>query len=349
MAETRGLGEFVVSPTDTESAESAEVGPRQVLGADEARTWAHVYLNSGWAVTAGPGLNESGVCSCHLGTACRTPGKHAHPGWGEGRSSRSKKGKSAGRKTMSHESVESYWANTNALWTAKPVDQVFVVPYLSKLVVADVDNMDKWLQLSEERDIPETLWQRSGSGRGGHFLFWYDWGMDEGRELPRIRGKIPGGAGEIKWRGIIAVAPSVHASGGRYEWANWGTPIAHAPEWLIERNTSGNFAGLLSSSEDFPASYAAAAGNIYLQGMFREDMGSLKNLGRVSTGRPVALFPAVLRMSQWIDAGWISEDEVVATVMGACDENGMFTDYGEDELMRQINNALDAGRSGNTV
>lgn len=337
MAETRGLGEFVVSPAEVN-------GPHQVLRAEEARTWASVYLASGWAVTAGPGLNESGVCSCHLGTACRTPGKHAHPGWGEG-----KRGK-PGRRVMSSESVQTYWADNNALWQQKPVDQVFVVPYLSCLVVADVDNMEAWEKVVEEYNVPETLWQRSGSGRGGHYLFWYDWGCAEGAALPRVPGKLPRGAGEIKWRGIIAVAPSVHESGGRYEWANWGTPIAHAPSWMVEKTVSGSVAGVLSGA-DFPKSYAeaAATGNIYLQGMFREDMGSLKNLGRVSTGRPVALFPAVLRMAQWIDAGWISEDEVISVVIGACEENGMFADYGEDELMRQINNALDAGRSGSSV
>lgn len=333
MAETRGLGEFVVSPSGDAG------GLRAVLRPSEARAWAEVYLASGWAVTAGPGLNESGVCSCRQGSACRTPGKHAHPGWGEG-----KNGK-PGRKVMSLDSVQSYWADDNALWSTRAVDQLFVVPYLSSLVVADVDNMDAWHKVVEERQVPETLWQKSGSGRGGHFLFHFDWGLREGAALPRIPGKLPGGAGEIKWRGIIAAAPSVHNSGGRYEWVNWGTPVAHAPAWMVEKSVGGSTADVLFNRGDFPSSFAEARGNIFLQGMFTQDVGSVRGLGRVLTGRPVALYPAVLRMAKWIDAGWIGEDEVVGLVLQACDENGLLADSGEDEIMRQINNALDAGRS----
>ena len=79
MGVTHSLGEFVVSSGGTSSGISgtSEVaGPHEVLDADSARLWAEVYLKSGWAVTAGPGLNESGVCSCRLKDACRTPGKH---------------------------------------------------------------------------------------------------------------------------------------------------------------------------------------------------------------------------------------------------------------------------------
>ena len=333
MAESRSLGEFVVSDSEgSVVAEAAVEGPHQMLTAADARVSALAYLYQGWAVTAGPGLDESGVCACRGGSTCRNPGKHAYPGWGES-------GK-VKRKTMSAESVEKYWADDNKLWLSRPVEQLFIVPYLSGLVVADVDNMDAWKKVVEEEGVPDTLWVRSGSGHGGHFLFKYDWGMGTEHEvLPSLPGKLPYGAGEIKFRGIIAAAPSVHKSGGRYSWANWGHEIADAPEWMVtKREHQGRDMSLGNLAPTF------AQADMWQQLMFKQDWNGLDSLRRVSTGRPVALFAIVAKLAKWIDAGWVAEQQVIDLALQGCIENGAMETYEEEELLRQINNALLAGR-----
>jgi hypothetical protein len=58
-------------------------------------------------------------------------------------------------------------------------------------------------------DFPATLTARTGGG-GWHLIY----KAPEGVALP---GKLEAGV-DIKWRGYIIVAPSMHPSGGRYEW-----------------------------------------------------------------------------------------------------------------------------------
>jgi hypothetical protein len=177
-------------------------GAHELLTPEEAQYAALTYIDLGWAVTAGPGLDEDGVCKCRAGSRCANAGKHAYPGWGNDH-----------RRTLTREQAARYWSPDNARWKKVPVDQVFLVPYLSGLIVADVDNMDEWMKVAET-ERPETLWQKSGSGRGGHFLYEFEW--DRSQAIPpQVPGKLLRRSGEVKFRGIIAAAPSPHSGGGR--------------------------------------------------------------------------------------------------------------------------------------
>lgn len=293
----------------------------------EAQRAALKYIEMGWAVTAGPGLDVNGKCTCSLGEKCRNPGKHAYKGWGNDT-----------RITMSAESAEKYWSPDNSIWEKKAaVDQVFIVPYLSGLVVADVDDEDGWMKL-DERDRPETLTQVSGSGRGGHRLYRYEW--DRTQKLPpQLPGKLLGGCGEVKFRGIIAASPSMHKSGGRYLWDDWEAPIVDAPASMLLRSereglTPRSWDEILAGKTD---------DDRWLYALFMADVGDMDRAGEAKTSRPLVLFAVAASMAVWIMAGRITEEEVVRRVMEAAQKNGALDDYGESDMLRQIKNGINAG------
>lgn len=307
---------------------ASDGSPREVLSAEEASHAAQEYIQQGWAVWAGPGLGVDGICACRAKGRCRNPGKHAHKGWGNGE-----------RKSLSAEQAERYWSEKNKLWLEKPVDQVFILPYLSGLIVADVDNMDKWMELDPDQR-PETLWQKSGSGRGGHFLYRFEWDTSEVTP-PRVRGKLLNGAGEVKFRGIIAAAPSVHTDGGRYGWVNWGTEVAPAPKWMIEEPVKRD--KLDADWDTIVGADLSDPSNFWMQQLFFSDYGAIQDFAEVKTSRPTVMVAIAASMAKWIASGVISREKVVDELLQASEYNGAMEDYGAVELTRQINNGIDLG------
>lgn len=79
----------------------------------------------------------------------------------------------------------------------------------------------------ENGPLPETMTQRSGSG-GKHFVFKYVPG------LSNSSGKLGEGLDIKTDGGYIVAAPSIHSSGGTYEWMP-GDEISEAPAWLIRK------------------------------------------------------------------------------------------------------------------
>lgn len=298
-----------------------------LLEVEEAHRAASEYLRQGWAVTAGPGLNSAGECTCSARGACMNPGKHAYGGWGNDK-----------RVTLSEAQVDTYWSPGNALWREKPVDQVFVVPYLSGLIVADVDKMDAWMEM-EEIYRPETLFQQSGSGRGGHYIYRFEWDTTQ-KTPPKVAGKLPGNAGEIKFRGIIAVAPDVHPSGGRYKWVNWGTEIAKAPDWMTRPPEYTGGSGATWDSLE-----GADLSSTWIAALFGEDRGNMDSVGRAKYSRPLVMFAVAASMAKWIDVGFITEDAVIERLLSMSEKNGALDKYGTVELTRQIKNGIRAGRA----
>ncbi len=298
---------------------------QQILSAESAQRAALMYISMGWAVTAGPGIDSAGNCACNLRDKCRNAGKHAYKGWGNSE-----------RRTLSADQAERYWSPDNGRWRDTPVDQVFIVPYLSGLVVADVDREEVWEAL-DEKDRPETLTQRSGSGRGGHRLYNFEWDTSL-KNPPLMPGKLKRAAGEVKFRGIIAAAPSVHPSGGRYEWLNWGTPIVDAPESLIVRDERVN-----EMTYDWDTIVTADLDDYWIKLMFLGDLRSLEKSGKAATSRPLVLFATAASMAKWIAAGRITEDEVVGKLLIAAEQNGALDTYGSADIERQVRNGVRAG------
>lgn len=78
--------------------------------------------------------------------------------------------------------------------------------------------------------LPSTVAQRTGSGGRQLFFAW-----PQGVEIRNSAGKLAENLDTRGDGGYVIVPPSLHPSGGRYAWStNGGTPIANAPQWLIE-------------------------------------------------------------------------------------------------------------------
>ena len=85
---------------------------------------------------------------------------------------------------------------------------------------------------AEHGPLPVTPKSLSGSGKGYHLLF----AVREGMDL-RNSAKALGAGLDVRGEGGQIIAPpSLHESGGRYEWAPglapWDVPVADAPQWL---------------------------------------------------------------------------------------------------------------------
>jgi hypothetical protein len=81
---------------------------------------------------------------------------------------------------------------------------------------------DEWLQTMQAR-----------TGGGGHHLIF---SFPQGSNIRNSAGKLGVGIDVRGEGGYIVVAPSLHASGRRYEWLNDLKP-ARLPEWLLKRLT----------------------------------------------------------------------------------------------------------------
>ena len=125
-------------------------------------------------------------------------------------------------------------ATISRWWREYPDANVGVSCIGSNLVVLDVDPRhggDRTLAELEQRHgkLPHTIRQVTGS-RGQHILF-----RPVGDSPPGSLGK----GIDVKWRGHIVTAPSVHPdTGRRYAWLPdlhpLRTPIAEMPQWLAE-------------------------------------------------------------------------------------------------------------------
>lgn len=124
-------------------------------------------------------------------------------------------------------------ADTSALLTANPGANLGIaVP--PGLVVLDVDvknGTDGFAVLKafefEHGPLPPTLRAKTASG-GAHLWF----KVQPGVNIPNRAGIAPGLDVRSGGKGFVVVAPST-INGARYEWENFGEPIADAPEGLL--------------------------------------------------------------------------------------------------------------------
>lgn len=108
------------------------------------------------------------------------------------------------------------------------------------LVCIDVDSYKENCAFDDfikDKDLPQTLTQRSASG-GTHYIY-------KANPNHRYPGILCPGV-DVKFNGYILLAPSTF-NGQSYEWVN-DLPIADAPEWLsINARTSSPKRGFLQS------------------------------------------------------------------------------------------------------
>ena len=177
---------------------------------------AGVYGRMGWAVVP---LHSArgGVCSCAKGSACPSAGKH--PRFREWQNEAS-----------SDPEVIAGWKERF------PEANIGIATgRVSGLFVLDVDpkngGRESLAKLIEEHaEFPVTPQQLTGSD-GDHYFF----AAPEDFDVLNSASKLGAGIDVRGGGGQVVVAPSVSAKGA-YRWIvePWNTPLAPAPEWLLE-------------------------------------------------------------------------------------------------------------------
>lgn len=146
-----------------------------------------------------------------------------------------------------HPVIRSWQSNATAStaqltkwWSTAPDANVGVLTGReSNLMVLDVDGdagVESLIKLEDKYGpLPVTL--TSNTGRGYHYFFKHPGHKFAIKLSTTASAKRLGPGLEIKADGkadCVTVPPSVHASGRSYAWVNPDTPIADAPNWLLE-------------------------------------------------------------------------------------------------------------------
>jgi hypothetical protein len=216
---------------------------------------------------------------------------------------------------------------------------LFVVAYLSQLVIADVDDWEKFSGLGLE--LPPTLTAVSGSGRGLHLYYKKPWGMRG--PVPRlVRSTLPEGTGEVRWTGVVAAPPSAHKSGSRYAWANPGAAVADAPSWLGAVKTTNAVRPPLLRTGEVDDVWAMRMREAWIADA--RGLAHLADLGDGRRQRPVKSFAAAARGGQLVHWGILNAEGAMRILFDAATSNGWVEDAGADEVLRQIRNGLETGR-----
>lgn len=102
----------------------------------------------------------------------------------------------------------------------------------NRFVLIDADGDEGIASALALGEFPPTLEAVSGSGKGRHWIFRL--ADDQDPHAITDRSKKVGPGLDVKIRGQFVAPPSLHKSGGRYQWVN---PVAPAilPGWLYDR------------------------------------------------------------------------------------------------------------------
>ena len=187
---------------------------------NELETTALEYAARDWPVLPLHSIRH-GNCTCDRAD-CGSPGKHPRTQHGLKDAS------------TDIEIIHRWWRR----WPDSNIG--IVTGAASGFIVLDVDprnggDMALDELLSEHDPLPETP-EALTCGGGRHILFRHPGGMVRNDN----QGKLGSGL-DVKGDGgyIIVAAPSLHASGKRYEWEASSNPadipLADCPAWLIER------------------------------------------------------------------------------------------------------------------
>lgn len=276
---------------------------------------ALTYARLGWQV--GPLNWATGTgCSCMRGDSCASPGKHPWIRW-----------KDTGGSL--DPGLIRWW------WRKRPDSNVcvFTGAERSGLFVVDIDpghgGGDTLEALQDQHGrLPDTLTAVTGSG-GQHLLF-----NHPGSSARQTAGTIGPGIDTRSDGGLIVAAPSLHRSGRRYQWTNWGAPIADAPDWLLqhvvrrpERPTTS--LRLPPRNTQRGSRYAEAALERAVADLRNQPPGSRNN----------ELNRAAYSIGRLVGAGIITAERVGHTLLSAAVATGL----GETEAIDTITSGIRAG------
>lgn len=177
---------------------------------------ALAYARSGWRVLPNHTPDAEGRCSCR-NPACPTPGKHPRI-------------KQWARRATTDEATISKW------WERWPDANVGVATGVeSGIVVLDVDprhggDVSLSALIEEHGEWPRTLEADTGGG-GKHVVFTHS-----GVGFKNSASVLGEGLDVKTDGGQFIAAPSLHASGGAYCWAQLCAP-APMPDWMLAELT----------------------------------------------------------------------------------------------------------------
>lgn len=168
--------------------------------ANIALEWALRYRARGWSVVVVHGI-KNGACTCYKKAKCASPGKHpVGKAWKEFQE----------RIATEDEIREGFRKYPNA-------NVGIITGRISNLAVLDIDGQkgrDNLAALGYE--IPETLMVETGGGGEHHYFAYPPDGVanSAGKIAPKVDVRGDGG--------LVVAPPSMHASGRRYRWVNYG-------------------------------------------------------------------------------------------------------------------------------
>lgn len=260
------------------------------------------YIARGYAVLQ---LHDvaSGRCSCGKSDCGKSAGKHPlHAAWQQ----------SANLVRTPDAAI--------AAWTARPQANIGIATGEPSLLWAlDVDGRtgeESLCALIEQYGhLPTTLANRTGTG-GRHLLFAWDPAVDIRNSTSRL-----GPGLDIRGTGGLVVAPPSVSWAGPYVIESDRPELAGAPFWLVDKvcTRPPNADLTLPSLSSAPSAYSGTAGHreqMYAARGVRQICDDLAKVGEGS--RNEAAFKAACRLHEFINAGWIDADEVIARYESAC-------------------------------
>lgn len=166
-------------------------------------------LNRKWSVFPVQGIVD-GACAC--GNAkCKSPGKH--PTTGNGLKAATKNAAGFGMLFRDGNNIAVATGEASGFWALDIDGQV------GEASLAALEQ--------KHGPLPSTLAHYTGNGR--HLLFQWP-GQKVKNSVKRLGDNL-----DVRGDGgYIVVAPSMHVSGAQYRFADASTPIAPAPQWLLD-------------------------------------------------------------------------------------------------------------------
>lgn len=290
---------------------------------------ALIYGEMGWQVVPVSVPTATG-CSCKRGAECASPGKHPMVKWKD-------HGGSTDRRQIEAWWRRWPWANVAILTGADR----------SGLFVVDVDpghGGDATLAALEDMHgtIPATLTARTG-GLGRHLLFRHPGGgaMDTGAKQgagdlgPGLdtRSGSPTGGGY----GLIIAAPSLHKSGRRYEWVNWGTEVADVPTWILDKLRKPPPAPIT------PLALPTGQHGRYAEAALKAEAARVR-AALVGT-RNDTLNAAAFSLGQLVGAGLIEDWRAAQTLLDAAHRSGLGTGEAQQAILSGLRDGIRQPRS----
>lgn len=261
-----------------------------------------------------------GVCTCPLAEKCGSPAKHPI----------GVLVRNGGNGATTDEATIRRW------WSLRPLANVAIaMGSASGMLALDVDagtpGAERIAEMIATHGPLDTLTARTGGG-GTHYLFRFDSALRarlaaEGREIANRAGIMERGIdvraermvkGKLH-RGYILAAPSVHVSGGEYQWINADTPPAKLPPWLYE---------LLSRPigvERTAAPVVDVAGRDSKQARYAAKVldSAVVKIANAAEGARHGTIRAMARtLGGYVASGWIGRDEAERTLIAAAEAAG---------------------------